>query len=580
MDEETLALNYLNKRLADEQLDTHYQQLPVVIIAPALGAIFTAWVLWDAVNLAYLQIGLGVILSISLLRVFIYKRYFKIGKDRTVQRRWRWISISTAFLSGSIWGSAAIFLYPPLLVEYEIYMLVLLALIPVVPLAALAVFMPAFYAYYLPSILPFIITLGMQDSRGEVTTALLLLMMMGATLTFAKKYSNMLSEAILLRLQLDDKKQALEKADILKTRLLASASHDLRQPVHALGLFVEALRSRLSGLDKGNLLKNIEEATLNLRIMLDGMLDISRLDTEVVEINRQHFWLNDLLDNIREEYEPQIIQKGLKFHYFCPRLCVNSDPILLERILRNLLSNAIKFTSNGGVLLGCRKYRGRVRIQVRDTGCGIPEEQINDVFLEFTQLQNAERNSIKGLGLGLSIIKRLCHLMAHEIIVNSQLGSGSTFSIILPQADKTLINNENNHLRVSENKPLNNLLSVVIDDNETVLDAMQVLIREWGGKVIVGTSAESVKTSLKKLKQYPDLLILDYCLAKDKIALDAIKWLRPEVKHNTPTIIITGDTAPNRIKQAHNAGYLLLHKPVDPDQLKVCISELLEDIII
>jgi len=150
----------LGKRLAEEQLRTHYRQLPAVIVAPALGGIFTAWVLWRAVETRYLLIGLTGILSISVLRIGLYKWYQTEGATATLHPRWRFFAIATAAVSGVIWGSAAIFLYPPLLPEYEVYMLVLLALIPVAPVAALAVYMPAFYAYYIPCIAPFIITLG------------------------------------------------------------------------------------------------------------------------------------------------------------------------------------------------------------------------------------------------------------------------------------------------------------------------------------------------------------------------------------------------------------------------------------
>lgn len=567
----------LRNRLTQEQLHTHYKQLPAVIIAPAMGAVFTAWVLWDAVNSLYLQTGLAAVIGISTLRIFIYKWYFSSASERNIQKKWRWISISTALISGCIWGSAAIFLYPPLLPEYEVYMLVLLALIPVAPVAALAVYMPAFYAYYIPCTVPFILTLGLQDSRAELMTAVLLMMMMGATLTFAKKYSSMLSESILLHLQLADKKQELEKAAVVKTQFLASASHDLRQPVHAIGLFVEALHHKFKNIESRKLLNNIEEAILNLRIMLEGMLDISRLDAKVVEVNRRNFNTENLLDSLRDEYGPQIIQKGLSFHYFSPGLIVNSDPILLERILRNLLSNAIKYTLSGGILLGCRWQHGKVRILICDTGSGIPTDQLDDIFLEFTQLDNAERNAKKGLGLGLSIVKRLCHLLDHEINVSSRPGKGSTFSVLLPAANDLplTLKQQSNESRL--NKPLpKHFLAVIIDDNETIRKAMRSLIKEWGGHVITSTSAQEALPKILQLAQTPDLLLVDYRLARDSTAIDAIAELKPVTGKNTATIIITGDTSPARIREAHQHGYLLLHKPVDPRQLKISIIELLD----
>lgn len=566
----------LKRRLNSEQIHTHYQQLPAVIVAPAVGALFTAWVLWDAVHNDYLKTGLVAVMSISLFRILIYKWYFHRPDNRFSITRWRWISISTAFISGSIWGSAAIFLYPPYAPEYEVFMLVLLALIPVAPVAALAVYMPAFYAYYIPSIAPFIIILGLQQNRPESMTAILLLMMMGATLTFASKYSAILAEAILLRLKLADKKEELEKAAMVKTRFLASASHDLRQPVHALGLFAETLSSKKNDPGSIKLIKNIEEATLNLRIMLDGMLDISRLDAQIVDVHRSHFNLGVLLQSLKDEYRPQALQKGLSFHYVATDLVVDSDPVLLERILRNLLSNAIKYTRQGGVLLGCRRQQGLLSIQVCDTGIGIPADQIGEIFMEFTQLQRTQKNSKKGLGLGLSIIKRLCLLLDHKVDVYSRPGKGSIFSVELPAG------NRNKAEQVQAKQALlypsfNAFLAVVIDDDESVRTAMQLLINEWGGNVIACETAQQALSQIEQQACHPNIFIVDYQLRHEKTALDAIAELSPVLLEDCPVVIITGDTDPERIKKAHNAGYMLLHKPVDPEQLKICIFELLND---
>lgn len=285
----------LRQRLHIEQLHTHYQQLPAMIIAPALGALFTAWVLWDAVNTTYLKIGLAGVLGISVVRIFLYRKYFSRNRQRESQQLWRYLAISLALISGCIWGSTAIFLYPPLQAEYEVYMLVLLALVPVAPMAALAVYMPAFYVYYLPCVAPFVITLGLQEGRAERMTALLLLMMSGAIITFANKYAAMLTEAIRLRLQLADQTKQLEQAAIVKTRFLAAASHDLRQPVHAMGLFIASLQSQSAELRESKLFTQIEQSILVLRRMLDAMLDISRLDAGIVEIHQQDFKLSKLM---------------------------------------------------------------------------------------------------------------------------------------------------------------------------------------------------------------------------------------------------------------------------------------------
>ncbi len=565
----------LQQRLRIEQLHTHYQQLPAMIIAPALGALFTAWVLWNAVNTTYLKIGLAGVLGISLLRIFLFRRYFACSRQEAEENKWHYLAISLALLSGCIWGSMAVFLYPPLQAEYEVYMLVLLALVPVAPMAALAVYMPAFYAYYLPCIAPFIITLAVQDGRAEKMTALLLLMMTGAIITFANKYAAMLTEAIRLRLQLADKKEQLEQAAIVKTRFLAAASHDLRQPVHAMGLFIASLQNQCTELRDSKLFAQIEQSILVLRRMLDAMLDISRLDAGIIEVRQQDFKLSELLNSLRDEYAPLAAQRGLQFHYVNSRQIVNSDPVLLERILRNLLSNAVKYTHKGRILLGCRRCGRNIQIQICDNGSGIPSSQLNDIFVEFTRLHNNENQPEQGMGLGLSITKRLADLLKHTITVHSREGRGSIFSVTVPRSQNIsegmCVNGISNPV---SNPNLDQWQVLIIDDDDAVCLGMTTLLAQWHADVISAANIDELLKKTRKLRQTPNLLIADYRLAQGITAQDVIHQLKAEFKEQIPVIIITGDTAPARIREAHDAGHILLHKPVDPEKLKACISSL------
>lgn len=576
MDNTPAVSDELRQRLRAEQLHTHYQQLPAMIIAPALGALFTAWVLWDAVNTTYLKIGLAGILAISGLRILLYRKYFSRNRAEESQQVWHYLAISLALVSGCIWGSTALFLYPPRQPEYEVYMLVLLALVPVAPMAALAVYMPAFHAYYLPCITPFIITLGMQENRAEKMTALLLLMMTGAIITFANKYAAMLAEAIRLRLRLADKKEQLEQAAIVKTRFLAAASHDLRQPVHAMGLFLESLQNRYGELRDSSLFAQLGQSILILRRMLDAMLDISRLDAGVVEVKLRDFKLAELLISLRDEYAPLAARRGLRFRYVATDQTVNSDPVLLERILRNLLTNAIKYTRQGGILLGCRRHGEYIQIQICDSGSGIPASRLDEIFFEFTRLHNHENHLQQGLGLGLSITKRLSHLLEHDITVHSREGRGSIFSITIPRSQnipKSIhINDGQNPLPAPK---LHQWQVLVVDDDEAVRMGMTTLLEQWHAEVIAAADINELLQKISKLSRPPNLLIVDYRLAHGITAQDVIYVLNTEFKHSIPVIIITGDTAPARILEAHKANHILLHKPVAPEKLKACINSLL-----
>ncbi len=576
MENTSTVSDELRQRLRAEQLHTHYQQLPAMIIAPALGALFTAWVLWDAVNTTYLKIGLAGVLGISILRIFLYRGYFSHNQPGESQQVWHYLAISLALVSGCIWGSTAIFLYPPLQPEYEVYMLVLLALVPVAPMAALAVYMPAFYAYYLPCIAPFIIMLSLQEDRAEKMTALLLLMMTGAIITFANKYAAMLAEAIRLRLQLADKKEQMEEAAIVKTRFLAAASHDLRQPVHAMGLFLESLQNRYREIRDSRLFTQIEQSILILRRMLDAMLDISRLDAGVVEVRRRDFRLAELLASLRDEYAPLAAQRGLQFRYAATHQVVNSDPVLLERILRNLLANAVKYTHQGGILLGCRRRGKDIQVQICDSGSGIPASQLDEIFFEFTRLHNNENHPQQGLGLGLSIIKRLSNLLEHDISVHSREGRGSIFSITIPRSQNTPESIYKKDTRNPLPAPkLHQWQVLVVDDDEAVRLGMTTLLKQWHAEVMAAAGIDDLLQKISKLCHAPNLLIVDYRLAHGITAQDIIRVLKTEFKQQIPVIIITGDTAPARIREAHDADHLLLHKPVAPEKLKACISSLL-----
>lgn len=575
MENKSATPDALQPRLRAEQLHTHYQQLPAMIIAPALGALFTTWVLWGAVNTTYLSFGLAGVLSISALRILLFQRYFAQDRRETATEKWHYLAISLALISGCIWGSMAIFLYPPLQPEYDVYMLVLLALVPVAPMAALAVYMPAFHAYYLPCITPFIITLGMQESRAERMTALLLLMMTGAIITFANRYAAMLTEAIRLRLQLADKTEQLEQAAIVKTRFLAAASHDLRQPVHAMGLFLESLQNRYRELRDSKLFTQVEQSILTLRRMLDAMLDISRLDADMVEIRRQNFRLDKLLNHLHNEYAPLATRKGLRFRYVASRQVVNSDPVLLERILRNFLSNAIKYTHHGRILLGCRRRGEQMLIQICDSGFGIPASRLDEVFFEFTRLHNAENHSEQGLGLGLSIIKRLAHLLEHEITVHSEEGRGSIFSIAVPCSQNIAESiHKNNAIHSAPAPELRQWRVLIVDDDEAVRLGMAALLEQWHAEVISAAGMNDLSDKISQLDCAPNLLLVDYHLSANICAQDVIHALQVEFGKQIPTIIITGDTEPTRIREAHEAGHILLHKPVDPEKLKACISSL------
>lgn len=566
-----MAPKDIERRIAIEQLHVYVQQLQAISIAPALGGAFTTWVLWDAVDRRYLLIGLAAVLTVSFVRLGIYWWYR--NRHLAIERDVFWSAWLTAIalVSGITWGSAAFFIYPPQQSEYEIYLLVLMALVPVAPIAALATHLPSFFAYYLPCILPFVAVLAWHEPRADKLTALLLLMMMGATITFAVRYNRALTDAIRLRLQLSDQKDVLVETAQIKSRFMAAASHDLRQPIHAMGLFLETLRRRVAGSDLTSVVERIEESTRSLRRMLDSTLDISRLDAGAVEVDRHDFNVDDVLRLLYNEFAPLAQRKGLRLRYVPSRLMINSDPVLLEMIVRNLLINAIKYTRHGGVLLGCRRRGCRLAVQIYDTGIGIPDAEIGVIFREFTQLGVTGFNPERGLGLGLAIVERLAGLLDHPLHVGSVVGCGSVFTITLPiVADPVRIRQR---MQEEDSDPLLAGVDVaVMDDDPDAVASMRSLLQQWGARVVQYPSVMEAFDHVGARLPPVRLLIVDYHLASGWTAPQVIRRLTAMHGKAPKILIVTGDTSTERIREAHQNGHLLLHKPVALPAFKNCIK--------
>ena len=564
-----------HRELWEEQLHIHYQQLPAIALASSLGASLVAWVLWDAVDNTFLAAGLISILLISLARLMLYKRYCKRGRVPSPPRIWVYAAISFSLLSGCTWGGVAVFLYPPSDPQYDVFLLVLMALVPVAPLGSLAAYMPAFYAYYLPSVTPFIVVLATYRDLPEKLTALLLTAMAGATVTFANRYSRTLAQAIRLRLELGDKTRQLEQASRIKTRILAAASHDLRQPIHAMGLFTELLQNRYQNLGSDGTFENLRESLAILRRMLDGLLDISSIDAGSVKVTEKDFPLTDLLDKLAEEYSLLAARRGLEFRYVRTKQIARTDPLLLERILRNLLDNAIKHTTNGRILLGCRRAGRRIRILVCDNGPGIPAKRMDQVFREFTRLHGTGRPGSSGLGLGLSIVRRLAEILDAEIIARSNAGSGTVFGVSIPLGEISSPGPGSEPARKQKpGRVLTDLHVLLVDDEEPSRTALTALLEQMGARVTATDGREGAADVLAKLSKPPHLLVTDYWLPDGMTARAVIRNMEARFQAPVPVVIITGDTSMERIQEAHASGHILLHKPVNPHRLQASIESL------
>ena len=377
--------------------------------------------------------------------------------------------------------------------------------------------------------------------------------------------------------KVQERTHQLELANLAKSRFLAAASHDLRQPLHALGLFVAQLRRPLDAPDRDHVVERIDAAIAAMNELFNALLDISKLDAGVLTRDLKEFPVQHLLDRMETTFASATLEKALKLRVVPSLSWVRSDPVLLERVLLNLVSNAVRYTARGGVVVGCRRRADAVRIDVWDSGIGIPRDQQRNIFGEFYRLAGAERHGAGGLGLGLAIVDRLCRLLDHPIELNSQPGRGSRFSVLVPLATArrertipSLIPPE-----IAEANKLTGTLIVVIDDDELVRDGMARLLLSWGCQVVTAASDEAALTSLAGHDRLPDLIISDYQLAGGKTGFEAIDRLRGVLGGPIPALLISGDTAPERLREASASGHLLLHKPVSPAALRATLNHLL-----
>lgn len=365
------------------------------------------------------------------------------------------------------------------------------------------------------------------------------------------------------------KKEEAESATLAKSRFLSAASHDLRQPIHALGLFIARLGQLPMDGKVRELVGNLESSVQAMQDLLDGLLDLSRLESGAVAVNRDTVSVGAMFDAVRSALAPLAAAKGLRLRVRNSNVWVCTDRLLLQRIVMNLVHNAIRYTHSGSVLLTCRPANSgkNARIEVWDSGIGISPEHQSDIFREFYQVGNAGRDRGRGLGLGLSIVERSARLLGHEFALRSNLGCGTRFSICAPMAaapgDRLLARDE----IAVEPLGLHGLRVMVIEDDAMARDAIEALLQAWGCQVHAAPGLEQADNAVQT-GFVPDVIVSDYRLGETDNGLTTIAALRALVGTNVPACLMSGDTDGGLMQAARDAGLILLHKPVRPAKLR------------
>jgi signal transduction histidine kinase/CheY-like chemotaxis protein len=473
--------------------------------------------------------------------------------------------------------------------ERAVQSIVLLGLC-VASVATTGGYRPAFVAFAAPTLLPLsamwaLGTAGTANPWVEYFIAALILVFGLVLLSLAKDAFRLLKESfdirqeqVALNNQLRAALDEAEAANRAKTRFLASASHDLRQPMHTLSLFGAALTMRPLDEATRQIAIHMNTALQALSAQIDALLDVSKLDAGVVPVNKTTFSLLGFLARLQDEYLPLAGAKGLALTTQCPReaMC-ETDELLLARIIRNLLENAIKYTPTGQIAIRAHAGEGAAAdanadhwvISVEDTGIGIPEAEHQRVFEEFYQLHNPERDRTRGLGLGLSIVRRLAQLLELTIDMSSTPGRGTCFSVMVPKGASAALSGDRATSGLHPTESLAGTRVLVLDDEEAVRKGMETLLQAFGCEVrSAGCIAEAV-TQCRSMP--PDILLVDLRLRGDENGITAIQQLR-SAHPALPAILVSGDTAPDRIKDAHDAGIPMLHKPVSAEILHQTIT--------
>ncbi len=375
-----------------------------------------------------------------------------------------------------------------------------------------------------------------------------------------------------LEARIVERTEQLARANQAKTRFLAAASHDLRQPMHALALTVGELREIARAPELAALARRIDRSVAALEDLLDALLDVSKLDAGAIRPERSAFPLQPLLERLADEFAPAAEAKGLRFRVVPTSLWTESDSTLLGRILLNLVANAVRYTRAGGVVVGCRRHGAHAEIVVADSGIGIAAADQARIFEEFYQAGGPQRDRATGLGLGLAIVDRVARLLGHAVTVKSQVGRGAVFGVRVPIVPPRP--GEAASAAPGTGAQLAGLRVLVVDDEPDVRAALDGLLRRWGCSV---ATAASGGEALAAGRESPDLVLCDLRLGEDASGFDVLDRLKARWGASLQGVVVTADASPERIADAHARGYPLLHKPVRPAKLRALVEQLLRE---
>jgi two-component system, sensor histidine kinase len=578
-----------------------YVQAPATLAGNAIGIALIAIIFWKLASPFQVMGWLAVAALLWVLRLAHHLRFVRspdASDERILAWRHSWKALVLA--QGAMWGLAVWLFWGQGTPYHQVALLLIVYTYCLGSVQLLASQMRVFFGFASLVLVPAILRVATDASQpwhwplaGILSLLFVLAILMGRTQRAALDQAIWLkgrTEKLAAQLQLEkaeaeraraaeeDARRAAEAASRAKTQFFAAASHDLRQPLHAMGLFAEALRQRIKDPEVASLVNSINESVDALEGLFGELLDITRIDTGGVEAQPEPVRLKELFARLRLHFEPTAFEKGLALSFHGEQRVAHADPVLLERVLRNLVSNAIRYSDDGGVLVAARPRGGKLLLQVWDSGIGISEQSLPRIFDEFFQAQSNRplaAHQRKGLGLGLAIVKRLVGLMDSRIEVRSQVGRGTVFSFEVPmgRAARSLEaapSGGRGGLGVS----LQGQQVLVLEDEVAVREGLVVLLQAWGAQVLAFDSLAPLQAWLAQPeKAAPNLLLVDYRLPEGANGVQALGLIRERFAgQRLPAIVITGSTMGGHEMEAEANDFHLLIKPVLPAKLRAMIA--------
>jgi signal transduction histidine kinase/CheY-like chemotaxis protein len=574
--------------VAAELVRVQYRNIPTAVTVNAIISALLCLALQETVSLERLLWWLGAIYVVAATRFFLWYRFKKTTPTAATTPRWRRFALLGSGVNGLTWGVGGIVLYAPHSPASQFLLLITQFGMGAGAAYASAPAFAAVMAYMLPSVMLSSVPFFMEGDSVHVTLGAMLFVFVAAATHFTYGISRTIHRAIALRfenidliqelrnqtLAAEQAREAAEEANVAKSRFLAAAGHDLRQPLHALGFFVDALQEHSLPADGRAVVGNIRRSVDAMEDLFNALLDVSRLDAGIVRPRITTIPLAPLMERVRVEYEPTARQKDLSLSVVRNSLFVRSDPVLLERVMRNLVANAVRYTDRGRIILGARRSAAAVRIEVWDSGRGIPNDKHREIFQEFRQLENPQRDRRKGLGLGLAIVERLVKLLDHSLELRSELGKGSVFAVSVPRGRREEFVPAEADGQIFVDRDVANSLILLVDDEADVRDSMLALLGKWRCEVIAAESCTQMLEKLVTVQRMPDLIVSDYRLQGEENGIDVVARLREEFNAQVPALLITGDTGMEQLREAEESGLYVLHKPLNPSRLRALIANL------